>query len=348
MPKTRLGQFVNKGEDGELVVDWKVNRRSKKKKTKTTSPIKFMVGDVWHCKKCNVPSSSEDDNEEKWLECDRCTCQYHVGCTTLKAQHFHYLHATPHESIKWFCEECKEQPNLSDTIAQTNSKVDKLFRLVETLVVENSALKEQNKKIMDMLEKKTNKKEEEVIKKKFEEVVEDHSEKEEKKKNIIIFNVPECAERGKEETEDLKFVQELVNFVNPSVKKVTEASKVVRIGWKKTGGPGEKPNPRPLKVTLNTVEDKASLLKDARRLKNSDRFHKVGMAYEKTRKELVEYRELKDELKKKNDENDGVEYVIFRGKITKKSDIQAKFGERLEKNQGVGEKGKSSNGAQIQ
>ena len=65
------------------------------------------------------------------------------------------------------------------------------------------------------------------------------------------------------------------------------------------------------------------ILKNARKLKDSQKFKKIGLSYDKTPKEQEEYRRLKIKLDEKNKESgSGADYTIFRGNIVLKTEVQ--------------------------
>ena len=142
---------------------------------------------------------------------------------------------------------------------------------------------------------------------------------EQKKNNIILFNLPEGD--GKEEEKnkegDLRKTKEVLTYVNSEVStKELDFTKVSRIGSRK-----EK-RTRPIKIVMDSPESKLSILRNARKLKDSDSFNKIGLSFDKTEKQKEEYRCLKERLQSKNQSTgSGKDYVIWREQITLRSEI---------------------------
>ena len=59
------------------------------------------------------------------------------------------------------------------------------------------------------------------------------------------------------------------------------------------------PRPRPVKIVMDSFEMKMGILKNARKLKDSDKFNRIGLSYDKTKKEQEDYRKLKVKLDEK-------------------------------------------------
>ena len=64
------------------------------------------------------------------------------------------------------------------------------------------------------------------------------------------------------------------------------------------------------------------MLRNARKLKEREAYSKIGLSFDKTKKQQQEFRVLKEELKTRNAATEsGMDFVIFRGKITLKGEI---------------------------
>ena len=334
MPRTRKGPVVNRGEvDAEKLTEFKLNKNDKKKAKKdkskndvslSKSPVKFLASDCWDCKKCK--KSSSDSQDEEWMECDRCTGKYHRSCTNLTIEQFSFLHKSPHDDFKWFCLQCQEEegkldPTVGCSIAQQTTQVEALIKVVMSLHQLNTQLVEQNSKIIELLKGK--KGVDEDIKIHVEEVMQDQRERDEKKNNIIIYNVPEGIEEDDEKNSknDIETTKEVFKVVNPQVvfDKV-DSTRIQRIGIKK--GKGVDSRPRPIKVVMNSPENKMDILRNARKLKDSEKFNQVGLSFDKTRREQEQYRQLKAKLEeKRKSAGPGEDYIIYRGAITLRSEI---------------------------
>ena len=54
---------------------------------------------------------------------------------------------------------------------------------------------------------------------------------------------------------------------------------------------------------------------------HTDKFSKIGLTFDKTRKQQEEYRILKEKLEEMKNKNDGKEYMIYRNKVMLKSEV---------------------------
>ena len=229
------------------------------------------------------------------------------------------LHNSNHNNLKWYCLNCsgdcgKIDPTLGNLLARQATQMEALTTLVLKLTEQNSEVIKQNNKILDSLssEKKT----EEKIKINVNEVLNDQMEKEMKKNNLIIYGLEEGKDANEEKNNenDSNQIKEVFKHVNPDITS-DKIVKVQRIGFKKAD------KTRPVKVVMKSEESKLSILKNARKLKESENFSKVGISYDKTRNQQEEYRKMKSEVDEKNKASGKKEYVIFRNKVTKASDI---------------------------
>ena len=62
-------------------------------------------------------------------------------------------------------------------------------------------------------------------------------------------------------------------------------------------------------------------IRNAKKLKDHDTFNKVGLSFDKTKKEQEEYRRLKEKLDEKNKSSGGQDYQTFRGNIVLKTEV---------------------------
>ena len=85
--------------------------------------------------------------------------------------------------------------------------------------------------------------------------------------------------------------EDLFKYVNPEVSlEDLKACNVTRIGYRKTSE--DNPKPRPVKVELDSVESKMNLIRNARKLKDEEKYKNIGISFDKTKREQAEYRRL--------------------------------------------------------
>lgn len=313
MPNTCEGPIKSKSDDGE-----NINNFNQQNHNKPPSPVKFLTNESdLCCKKCD---KAFEGKNKHGVQCDRCDAWFHQPCSNLTKKEHQMLHNSNHNNFKWYCSSCstsdcgKIDPTLSNLLARQATQMETLTTLVLKLAEQNSEVIKQNNKIIDSLssEKKT----EEKIKTNVNEALNDQMEREMKKNNLILYGVEEGKDANEEKNNenDLSQTKQLFKHVNPDITP-DNIVKIQRIGFKKAD------KTRPVKVVMKSEESKLSILKNARRLKESETFSKVGISYDKTKKQQEEYRKLKDEVDEKNKPFDKKVYVIFRNKVTKASDI---------------------------
>lgn len=305
MPNTRHGPVVSRTEDGEK---FRLIKKPGRGSASAAAKLKQLDPDPTPCIKCKKPFSVKTN--ELGIRCDRCNAWYHQNCTSITKPQFKILDEATHDEFKWFCANCQTVPEPGTAFAQQAIKLEALTQVV-------CALQQQNKLILELLqrEKVGGIGREEDIKVHVSEYLDDQAEKELKKNNLILWNLPESPEEEEEvaEREDLEKVREVLKWVNPRVD--LDKMKVFRAGYRTKDR-----KPRPVKITLNSVETKHQVLRKSKKLKESDSFDKLGLSADKTKKEQIKYKELKvkrDELRKEN----GGDYVIFREVVMLRKDI---------------------------
>ena len=214
----------------------------------------------------------------------------------------------------WFCDLCtkneNDQVNPGILISQQAIKLEALTQIVSTL-------QQQNALIIEMLGK--NKSTDEAIQVHVSEVLNEQKEKEEIKSNIMLFNLPE-AEEGIENPEelDLKSTIDVLSYVDPdSNTKGLNTTTVFRLGKRK---PGSDPAPRPVKIVLDSPESRSKILGKSKKLRSSQKYKKLGISADKTKKEQEEFKQLKQQCDQLRT-NTGEDYIIFRGKCVVRSTI---------------------------
>ena len=355
MVKTMVGG-VSKGksDDSQKQLNDKgdgTNTPKSKSPSPPQSPVrnkdsskKVQNNSVWSCDKCHKPS---DDHSAgiHWIECDLCEAKFHTKCVGISVKDYRVIDKFPTENLKWYCDNCLSTNNsaellsgandatstsgsnndntqetikvLASFVANNTKQLESLNKLVAGLVEQNAKVHEQYGQILQKLDNPCSEK---TIQHHVEEVIVNQREKEEKKNNIILYGVVEGNKETEEENqaETLTKTKEILKYVNPEVNtSELNTERVKRIGQKK---PDSKP--RPVKVILDSTEDKFKLLRSARKLKDSECFKKIGLSFDKTKKEQQEYRRLKLERDEKNSATDsGKDFVIFRGRVQLQSEV---------------------------
>ena len=294
-----------------------------------------------YCKQCRI----EVTDKCKALTCDRCNSWFHIACQNLSEYEYNFFknNILPPGAtqVNWFCSYCKndQHPDKKayDLVAELKTEVQKMSK-------QNEVLTDALVQVLDIL--KVNKKEVSQEVKQVEERVQtsvssviyeaiDHSkEKEEKECNVIIFNAPEAKkEPGKSKKEYEEEDHIMVNYLKKEAEKdhfvaILDKSRVERIGQYKE----DSPRPRPIKVKLDSPEEKWFFLKKAENLKsiNDARYKNISIQKDKTKMELMEDRRLKTRCTKMREET-GKNYIIFAQNIMLKEEVDAFKAERKRK-----------------
>ena len=313
MPTICQGQVKSKNNDGDILTN--LNQKSSSPSPTKPSPASFLTDQSEVCKKCR---KSFDGKHKHGIQCDRCMTWWHQACTTLtKAEQKTLQSSAAHNNLKWFCEVCdgeygKIDPVLGTLLARHATQMEALTNLVTQLTEQIK----QNSKTIELL--RNEKKTDEQMKVHVEEVLNDQLERDQKKNNIIMYNLPEGTDQDEEKnkTDDLDKAKEVLKFVNSEVKTENyDKSKIMRIGPKRSN------KVRPVKIIMENQDCKNNILRNARNLKESEKFSKIGLSFDKTRKQQEEYRKLKEKLEEHKKKDDGKDYVIFRNQIVVRSEI---------------------------
>jgi hypothetical protein len=217
----------------------------------------------------------------------------------------------PSSCIKWFCPACEKESDTidpNDRLAQQNAKLDTLFAIVATL-------QQQNQIILDLLRKEQSI--EEKIKVQVTEALDSQKEKEVRQNNTVLFNVPECDEKGqgKASKHDQAEITKILSLVYPDLDQATIIEQnVSRLGRRREPSDSvPNPKPRPVKVVLDDSACRSNILRKAWRLKDSETYKKVGIAGDKTLEERKAEKVVRSEFHQRK--QNGEDVVIFKGKV---------------------------------
>ena len=262
---------------------------------------------------CKVCNSEVDD--PFCIACDSCDFWLHFKCSGLKKSEYDFLTADNLPScVKYLCPLCLQTPLQSIDFNAQNLRLDKQDVAIKTLSETVKTLQTQNENILNILKGPSL---ENKLQTQMDEVLENQREKEEKRNNVILFNVPEATNREPIEgvKDDTDLVKEILTHVSPDLNFVSlNTASVSRLGALREGNT----KPRPIKVTLTGSDQKFKLLKSSRKLKEYQRFSRIGLSKDKTKKEILQDRILKTELERVKRTDENADPVVFRGKIVER------------------------------
>ena len=305
------------------------------------------------CGKCGT------GDEGDWISCDSCKDWHHRTCTNLSPSAYKVLERA--DDLMWFCEECKatNEKTPAQISKSLDDRMDKLMSVVELMQSQMQTIVASiDSKIDEKIERKLNEKLATYAEKAAKGTVEnqqsdeqkapiasasnsgrggegssrfsDREELEERRKrerNIVIFGIPEDKSREENLTQDS-------NRINETLGEVTRGEQPARLeSFCRLGKKG--PRPRPLRITMKSVEEKRRVLTNCKRLADSKRecMKKVFLSADLTQHQRDHNRKMRAELKDRKDKGEDV--VIYRGKIVQR---QPKEGvEPDEKDDGVWE-----------
>ena len=156
-------------------------------------------------------------------------------------------------------------------------------------------------------------KQEEQVKESVASYLDEGKDREDRAKNIILYNLPEPKDQGEEgQKNDLITTQRVLDDI---VEKEDKATKEAVVTIKRLGKPPTETDqrPRPIKVTLNSTEAKAKIIQQARNLKHSSSFNKVGVSNDMTLQERETHKKLVREMNRRRGQGENV--IIKDGQI---------------------------------
>ena len=146
---------------------------------------------------------------------------------------------------------------------------------------------------------------EETVKVQVEEVLENQRQQEDLKSNIVVFNVEESGAPEEENSHDLSEIKSILRYVCPDVDADSvEEAEIFRLGQRKPPTESNaKPKPRPIKIKFKSAESKTSALRQARKLKDHEKYNRIGLAADKTQREREADKTLRTEMmRRRSDE----------------------------------------------
>ena len=150
--------------------------------------------------------------------------------------------------------------------------------------------------------------------------------RESKKLNLVFFNVEESTGSDKEEItrDDSDKLNQLQQEINTSA----TLNNIVRLG---TRNPGK---PRPIKASVDNLDDHRNILRAAKSLRLSENNSHVYVSRDQTPLEREAWRKLVVEKKEKQEESkrkqENVRWVIYKGRV-----IQGRATEPLEERRAI-------------
>lgn len=209
--------------------------------------------------------------------CGACTIPLHHKCLNLSETEIKILQSSKSSNLKIFCNQCKitvtTLSQMKKMIADLKSTVDTRLRSIETLV--------QSSKLC-VAEK--------------EEIIEEAVERSIRASNVILYNVPEDPNEN-----DATIANDILEIIDPTA--VVAPDAVFRVGRLVTN------KIRPLKLCMRNADLARLVFRKKSALRNT-KFNNIRVSSDKTRSQQNYFRELKEELKIRQD--NGEKNLIIR------------------------------------
>lgn len=231
---------------------------------------------------------SATKNDSSITRCDGCLGRLHLACVGLTEGDM-VMTRTRSRSMKLVCNSCSGNMSQFKDIKLligslktefTNIMSDLKTELNEKLTTFRREINEE----MRALERGT-----------FgvEEVLQELNDRQARKQNIIMFNVPE--QSGQTDADSRAAAENVeVSLMLRSLIPSLDMSgvKLHRLGRFNPSAP----SPRPVKVALGSEDDVHAVIRSCNRLRNNPEYSRIAVSYDRTPRQLADYRNLKVQL----------------------------------------------------
>jgi hypothetical protein len=273
-----------------------------------------------HCGGCG----KEVSGEHRAVRCDSCGLWHHNQCENIGEDVYEFL--TKHgdnDSIQWHCKKCvilykkviKSVRLIEEAQRQLQERVDKVQSSLENkleMIMDKLRLDDKIPVVVqDCVEK--------AMDIKIQEDKDEELERQKRKTSVIMHGVSESSaeESDQREQDDLGQIAAMMHEISCDDVKV---SKIIRLGKRPSAdSKDEAVRPRPLKLILDTEENKIQVLKAAKnlRLQKERGWERVFIHQDLTPKERELRKPLVQELKSRRAQGE-TDLIIYNGKVMKK------------------------------
>ena len=308
----------------------------KRKHEDENSPSKAlnMPGDI--CKHCNKRCTSKGKSSEA-IQCDICFVWVHAACEGFTKEQFKTFSdlSKSFPNIAYCCKlngcltrlnqlvaskdtsELVSPVEIGETLTDLEKKysllnetITKTFANVDTLSSNNTELQNKISNLAKPVDSKSGIQANTVSVTK---IVDEYRDIERRKWNVIVFDVPEpkSADTSQRKTEDREFFNSLVENIGIAP---VDIANVTRLGAKVAN------KSHPLRVQLNNLSQRRSVLSNAKKLCNSSSraFKEIFINPDLSPKERQAQKELRSELARRKEAGESGIF-IRRGRIVKQN-----------------------------
>jgi hypothetical protein len=261
------------------------------------------------CPEC----SNHVSDTQKGLLCEakRCNQWFHAQCAGIKNDQYNFL--SKQKNIKWYCDNCVDIDENSDTnIDKLSSQMNQVMNIMTNLVERLTRLEEKKStKEPELIE--------DIVKAKVTEVMEETKEREKRKLNLVFVNVNE--EAGTDEERNKRDVEK----INSMVKKILPQETDIKItNPQRLGSRNAGSRPRMLKVTVSSENVKWNILKNSNKINEGSKKSPKERIYvnpDYTTQQREQNKKLRQELKDRIEKGE-IDLIIRGDKIIKKRPTQ--------------------------
>ena len=243
----------------------------------------------------------------KSVQCACCNLWYHTPCVDMKEELYNNIVAT-HQAIGmhvWACKACTSSIKaLNSRVVEIETKMRKIDEKVTTQgekMTEVEATVETVQTKVDKLEKTVSETEPAEATKDY--IFKEMAERETKKTNLVIHGITEStspvAETRKEH--DKGEFGNIMEVIQPPNYTEDDIKFMYRTGEREKNNDDTQTEPRPLVIGFRSEEMKTSVLRNCRKLKDSDYQH-ISISPDLTKRQRKEDSEIRAECTKLNAE----------------------------------------------
>ena len=260
------------------------------------------------CPDCNV----EVKDAEKGVECEVCEIWFHCACQNIGEQLYAVL-MDKNNRISWYCNYCdRGAKKLMGKIVRLENHRDKTEQEIKDITkrIENLESTSQTQA--------TNAGLQENMAAKITEEIEEYREREMRKCNLILHNIPESAKDSAEERrqEDRNMIIKIQQEIHAAELKIES---LTRLGEKPQGN-----KPRMVKVKVENVPQKRSMLQNAKKLRNAtdEDMKKIYVTPDLSKRAREKNKQLREELNRRKEAGEE-DLMIKNGRVVKRDGATA-------------------------
>lgn len=295
--------------------------------SKKGSTSSLLLDEAWICEIC---SNSFASKQAEMMECEYCEEHFCRKCLNITQGDYKVL--SKRSDAHWYCPKCEKKAvnsvkmekqieerckafleKMENRVATLEEKVkdkpseERVREIIQEEVAKSES--ELENKVKEAIQVNLDNEEDETTDQKLNEIRDWES----RRNNIVIYNSDEPTGENSEQRklEDMNYVKKLCCFLETDA---NEVATTIRLGMKANNEDGSTKN-RPLKVVFKNEKAKTDILRNARKLQNADeKFKKIGITHDLTKKEREKNSERIKEAKEMNEqEPSGDWHYVVRG-----------------------------------